>query len=57
MNLQDTSSNQEQAKKQIAKDLGLSLDQIIFIPQFDFHIDMFYRPLHNGEIGVPDYEA
>lgn len=57
MNLKDTPANRDTAKRHIAEDLGLSLDQIIFIPQFDFHIDMFYRPLHNGEIGVPDYEA
>ena len=49
--------NVEQAKNQIAKDLGLKKENITFIPQIDFHIDMSYRPLHNGEIACPDYKA
>lgn len=28
-----------------------------YIPQFDFHIDMHYRPLNDGQIAVPDYGA
>ncbi len=47
--------NIELAKKQIAEDLGIAQENITFIPQYDFHIDMLYRPLHNGEIAVPDY--
>ncbi len=56
MNLENTPENIEKAKNQIAQDLGLKPENITFIPQYDFHIDMTYRPLHNGEIAVPDYE-
>lgn len=45
------------AKKLIAQELGLKEENITYIPQFDFHIDMHYRPLNNGQIGIPDYEA
>lgn len=56
MKLKNTPENVEKAKLQIAEDLGINPENITFIPQFDFHIDMSYRPLHNGEIAVPDYE-
>lgn len=55
MHLKDTPQNRAIVKKQIARDLGLKLKNVSFIPQYDFHIDMFYRPLKNGEIAVPDY--
>lgn len=44
------------AKKQIAHELGLKEENITYIPQFDFHIDMHYRPLNDGQIAIPDYE-
>lgn len=56
MGLEDTPENVEAAKNQIAADLGLKPENVTYIPQFDFHIDMFYRPLHNGEMAVPDYD-
>lgn len=56
MKLKNTPENVEKAKLQIAEDLGIKPENITFIPQFDFHIDMSYRPLHNGEIAIPDYE-
>lgn len=56
LNLENTEGNIEIAKKQIAEDLGIEQENITFIPQFDFHIDMLYRPLHNGEIAVPDFQ-
>ena len=55
MHLKDTPQNRNIVKAQIANDLGLKLKNVSFIPQYDFHIDMFYRPLKNGEIAVPDY--
>lgn len=45
------------AKKQIAEELGIKEENITYIPQFDFHIDMHYRPLNDGQIAVPDYRA
>ena len=56
MGLDSTENNIELAKKQIAQDLGLKPENITYIPQFNFHIDMRYRPLHNGEIAIPDIE-
>ena len=57
MNLEPSKENIELVKQQIAEDLGLEKSQVTFIPQFDFHIDMMYHPLHNGEIAVPDFDA
>ncbi len=57
MGLENTEENVEIAKQQIASDLGLKVENVTFIPQYDFHIDMTYRPLHNGEFAVPDYEG
>lgn len=45
------------AKKQIAQELGLKEENITYIPQFDFHIDMYYRPLNDGQMAIPDYQA
>ena len=45
------------AKKQIASELGIKAENITYIPQFDFHIDMHYRPLNDSQMAVPDYEA
>lgn len=45
------------AKKQIAKELGVKEENVTYIPQFDFHIDMYYRPLNNGQMAIPDYKA
>ena len=56
MGLEDTEESRKTAKAQIAKELGLEEKNITYIPQFDFHIDMHYRPLNDGQIGVPDYE-
>ncbi|GBR74929.1 hypothetical protein NO1_2017 [Candidatus Termititenax aidoneus] len=55
MELEDTPENREIAKKQIAKDLELPETSITYIPQFDFHIDMWFRPLQNGVMAVPDF--
>lgn len=55
LNLEPTPKNIEKVKKIIANDLHLDYKNIVYIPQIDFHIDMFYRPLHNGQIAVPDY--
>lgn len=57
MNLEQTPENIELAKKQIATDLGLDKEKVTFIPQHEFHIDMIYRPLHNGQFAIPDYES
>lgn len=57
MGLENTPENKEIAKKQIAQDLGLKSENITYIPQIDFHIDMFYHPLGDGEMAVPDYDA
>ena len=56
MGLENTPENVEKVKNYIARDLGLENEQVTYIPQHDFHIDMSYRPLHNGEFAVPDYE-
>ncbi len=56
MGLENTEENIKLAKAQIAEDLGLKEENITFIPQYDFHIDMNYRPLHNGQVAVPDFE-
>ena len=55
MGLESNDENIEKEKKQIAQDLHLEQENITFIPQLDFHIDMSYRPLQNGEIAIPDY--
>ena len=57
MGLENTPENIDKVKKQIAADLGLASEQVTFIPQHEFHIDMTYRPLGNGEFAVPDYET
>ena len=56
MKLEDTPENIEIVKKQIAEDLGLKPENITYINQLDFHIDMFYRPLQDGVVAVPDYK-
>ena len=56
LSLENTPENVELVKKYIAEDLGLSVEQVTFIPQHEFHIDMIYRPLQNGKIAIPDYE-
>lgn len=56
MGLEKSKKNIEIAKKQIADDLGLKVEDVTFMNQFDMHIDMDYRPLHDGEMAVPDYE-
>lgn len=56
LGLENTEENVEIAKAEIAKDLGIDASKVTYIPQFDFHIDMLYRPLHNGEIAVPDFQ-
>ncbi len=57
LGLEDSEASVNIAKKQIAEELGIEEKNVTYIPQFDFHIDMFYRPLNNGQIGIPDYEA
>ena len=56
MGLENNEENVEIAKKQIAEDLGLKTENVTFMPQYDFHIDMAYRPFHNGQMAVPDYD-
>lgn len=56
MGLENTPENVEKVKDQIAEDLNIKRENLTFIPQYDFHIDMLYRPLHNGEIAVPDFD-
>lgn len=56
MGLDNTPENIQKAKKQIADDLNVDINDVAFIPQYDFHIDMLYHPLHNGEIAVPDFD-
>lgn len=56
MGLENTPENVEKVKNQIAEDLNIKRENLTFIPQFDFHIDMLYHPLHNGEIAVPDFD-
>lgn len=56
MRLENTPENVNNVKEQIAKDLGLESNQVTFIPQHEFHIDMIYHPLKNGEIAIPDYQ-
>lgn len=56
MGLEHTPENVEKVKNQIAEDLNIKKENLTFIPQYEFHIDMLYRPLHNGEIAVPDFD-
>lgn len=56
MGLENTPENVEKVKNQIAEDLNIKRENLTFIPQYDFHIDMLYRPLHNGEFAVPDFD-
>lgn len=56
MNLENTPENVKIAKEQISKDLGLKQEDVTFIPQYDFHIDMLYHPLNNGEVAIPDFD-
>ena len=50
-------ATEEMAIQAIADDLRLSVKDITFIPQYEFHIDMCYRPMNDGEMAVPDYSA
>lgn len=56
MKLENTPENVQKAKEQIANDLNIDINDVTFIPQYDFHIDMLYHPLHNGEMAVPDFD-
>ena len=56
MNLDNTPENVEKAKQAIANDLGIKQENLTVIPQYDFHIDMCYRPLGDGEVAIPDYD-
>ena len=56
MGLENTPENVEKVKNQIAEDLNIKRENLTFIPQYDFHIDMLYRPLHNGEFAIPDFD-
>lgn len=56
MKLEDTPENRKLVKKQIAKDLGIEENNVTYISQYDFHIDMFFRPLQDGIIATPDFE-
>lgn len=56
MNLENTPENELKAKQAIAEDLGINIENLTVIPQYDFHVDMCYRPLNDGEVAVPDYD-
>lgn len=57
LKLDKTETNVMIAKSKIAQDLNLKPEDVTYIPQFDFHIDMGYRQFKNGEISIPDYNA
>lgn len=56
MKLEPTEGNIKLVKSKMANDLGLKEEDVVYIPQYDFHIDMLYRPLHNGEVAIPDFD-
>ena len=45
------------AKDVMAKDVGIPRNNIAFVPQPEFHIDMFMRPLGPGQVMISDYDA
>lgn len=47
----------ELSKDVFAKDLALPKQQLIFVAQPEFHIDMHLRPLAPGQILINDFEA
>ena len=53
MNLENTKENEAIAKAAIAEDLGINVDALTVIPQYDFRIDMCYRPLGDGRLQYP----
>lgn len=57
LQLDKTEENINLVKEKIAKDLNLKPENITFIPQFDYHIDIGYRQFNNGEISIPDYNS
>ena len=57
MKLKGELSDFDIAKTQIAKDLGIKEDNLTFIQQPDFHIDIYHRPLQDGIIAAPDFES
>lgn len=57
MELDDSEDSVQVAKTQIAKELGIKQENLTIIPQYDFHIDMHYRALNDGQMGIPDYET
>lgn len=57
MNLEKNKTNIAKAKLKIAEELGLNPKNITYIPQIDFHIDMYYRPLQNGVVAIPDFDT
>ena len=57
LKLKPSPQNIEKAKKIIANELHVESKNVVYIPQHDFHIDMYYRPLHNGQIAIPDYSS
>lgn len=48
---------QELTKSAIATDLGIDVQNLVFISQPDFHIDMQLRPTRPGEVLVNDFAA
>ena len=56
MKLEHTPENIKKVKAIIAEDLGLELNKVTFIPQHEFHVDVTYHPMKNGEIAIPDYK-
>jgi hypothetical protein len=44
-------------KDLLAADLAISRDNLCFVPQPDYHIDMFMHPLAPGVVMLQDYDA
>lgn len=57
MGLENTVENVQKARETIANDLGISSENLTVVPQYDFHVDMCYRPLGDGQFAVADYDA
>jgi hypothetical protein len=47
----------EIVKDIFAKDTGVARENLVFVPQPDFHVDMHMRPLAPGQILINDFDA
>lgn len=57
LGMENTPENIQKTKEIIAQDLGIDKNNLTVIPQYEFHIDMCYRPLGDGQFAVPDYDS